>query len=83
VPDLLPGGRPWRLFSRRCQYEMRDRQTVEKKARIVTTDEKLQDVDERIEELCAEFRRRMSRLLNEERILLGLAPSEDEIEIYY
>jgi hypothetical protein len=50
----------------------------------MTVDDKLKDIEDRKRELSAEFRRRLRRLLNEERRVLGLIEHDnDEIEIYY
>ena len=51
----------------------------------MTGDEiKLKELDDEKQALCTEFRRRMSRLLDQEAIVFGLIPQGYyEIEIYY
>jgi hypothetical protein len=51
---------------------------------VTDDDAKLKDIEDRKRELCSDFRRRLTRLLNEERRVLGLIEHDkDEIEIYY
>lgn len=50
----------------------------------MSDDDKLKKLDEEKEALCAEFRRRLLRIINQERKILGLIPESDhEIDIYY
>lgn len=46
-------------------------------------DEQLQILEEKKRELCADFRRKLSHLLDLERSVLGLVETQHEIEIYY